>query len=146
MSKESRRGGYKREQKKYLLSFEDEDMEGFECLMAGVSLEKFIEITQLSAALETPEGRTPENIEKQFTVIGELIVRWNLEDEDGEPVAADFGGLKKQDFGFVMQIMSGYMQAIASVPKASNSDSSSGGKSEEELMLGLDAPSVSLPS
>jgi hypothetical protein len=136
---------FRREKKLYALNFESDELDGFECLMGGVSLERFIEITQLSAALETPEGRTPENIERQFTVIGELLVSWNLDDEDGTEVPCDYEGLKKQDFGFVMAIMGGYMQAIASVPKASNSESPSG-ETSEELSLGLGSASRSLPN
>jgi hypothetical protein len=127
---------FKREPRLYEINFEDGDLDGFEIIMRGVSLEGFIEIAQLSAALETPEGRTPENIEAQFTILAELLVEWNLDDAEDNPVPATYDGLKTQDFSDVMKIMGGYMQAIASVPKASENDSNSGGISQEQS-LGL---------
>ena len=111
---------YRRERKLYQLNFEDDELAGFECVMSGVSLERFIEITQLASALETPEGRTPENIERQFTAMAEQLVSWNLDDDDDQPVPASYEGLKAQDFTFVQAIMQGYMQALSSVPKASS--------------------------
>lgn len=125
---------FKREPKLYQLNFEGTDLDGFEVIMKGVSLERFLEITKLASALATPEGRTPENIEGQFQVLAELLVSWNLDDEHDEPVPANYDGLKTQDFADVQQIMGGYMQAIASVPKASNSDSPSGERSQEESL------------
>jgi hypothetical protein len=127
---------FKREPKLFEITFEEGDLDGFEITMRGVSLERFIEIARLSAALETPAGRTPENIERQFTVLAELLVEWNLDDEKDNPVPATYDGLKQMDFADVMKIMGGYMQAIASVPKASKDDSSSG-ETLEEASLGL---------
>ena len=127
---------FRQQTKRYDITFEDGDLDGFECTMGGVSLERFVEITVLSTTLETPEGRTPENIERQFTILGELLISWNLDDEQGNAVPCDYDGLKKQDFGFVMAILKGWMTAVASVPKASQDDSNSGGPSPERS-LGL---------
>jgi hypothetical protein len=127
---------FKREPTLYLLTFEDPELEGFEVVMRGVSLERFLGISKLAAELETEAGRTPENIEKQFTVLADLLVSWNLDDDGDQPVPATYAGLKTQDFADVMKIMSGYMTAISSVPKASNETSPSGGISQEQS-LGL---------
>lgn len=127
---------FKREGKRYQLTFEDGDLDGFECTMRGISLEQFIEMSALEMALQTPDGRTPENIEKQFTFIGSLLVGWNLDAEDDTPVPASYEGLKSQDFEFVKQLMKAYMGAVAVVPKDSDSDSNDGGTSPERS-LGL---------
>jgi len=121
---------FRREQKLYALDFDAPELDGFECVMAGVSLDKFVEITALAAVLNTEEGRTKDNIEKQFTVLATALHSWNLDDEAGNPIPCDYEGLRIQDFDFVMAIMLGWMQAIASVPKSSNTTSSSGGTSE----------------
>ena len=136
---------FKREGKRYQLTFEDGDLDGFECIMRGISLEQFIDVTALETELQTPEGRTPENIEKQFSFIGSLLVSWNLDDEDGNPVPATYEGLRAQDFEFVMQVMKAYMNALAVVPKDSDSDSSAGGTSPERS-LGLAGQSKSRAS
>ena len=85
---------FKRERNLYQLNFEGTDLDGFEVVMKGVSLERFIDITKIASALETPEGRTPENIEAQFTVLSDLLVSWNLDDDDDQPVPATYDGLK----------------------------------------------------
>lgn len=127
---------FKREQKHYQLNFEGTDLDGAEIVMKGVSLGRFLEVSRLASLLATPEGRTPENVEAQFQVLAGLLVSWNWDDEDDQPIPATYDGLKTLDFADVQQIMQGYMQAIASVPKASSSDSTSGGRSQEES-LGL---------
>lgn len=117
---------FRRERKLYQLTFEAEELDGFECIMAGVSLDKFVEITALAAVLETEEGRTRKNIEAQFTTLAACLESWNLDDDDGKPIPCDYEGLRIQDFDFVMAIMLGWMGAIASVPKASSETSPSG--------------------
>ena len=104
--------------------------------------EKF---TPLAAELETPEGRTKENIEAQFTTLAGSMVSWNLDDDDGKPISCDYEGLRVQDFDFVMKIMLGWMQAISSVPESLGKDSNSGGTSPE-ASLGLASVSRSQAS
>ena len=136
---------FRRERKLYQLNFEDPELDGFECVMSGVSLDRFIDITALAASLETPEGRTKDNIEAQFTTLAASMVSWNLDDDDGKPIPCDYEGLRTQDFDFVMKIMLGWMQALSSVPKASETGSPSGGTSQEQS-LGLAALSRSQAS
>ena len=127
--------GFRLQPKLYKLTFEDGDLDGLECTLEGVSLERFIELTTIADLLGTPEGRTAENIEAQFSTLGGLLAEWNLEDDNG-PVEPSYDALKKFDFSYVQQIMQAYIQAFAAVPKDSNDDSSSGGTSEE-ASLGL---------
>jgi hypothetical protein len=129
------KGKFRRERKLFEITFEDPDLEGFEVTMKGVSLGKFVEITALASALEAPGGRTTENIEKQFTLLADHLVDWNYSDDDGDQPAS-YDGLKQMDFADVMKLMYGWMSALATVPKASNDDSPSGGTSEE-VSLGL---------
>ena len=136
---------FKLEPKVYELNFEDDDLYGFVCRMRGISLEKFVEASNLEVALGTPEGRTPENIEKQFTFIADLLLEWNLVSEDDKDVPATYDELKKLDFSIVMRILKGYMQAVSSVPKDSSETSNSGGTSPERS-LGLASVSKSQAS
>lgn len=127
---------YQRERKQYHLQFEDDDMAGFECLMTGVSLKEFIEISALAAQLEEPDGRTQENIRKQYQTLANCLIEWNLDDDKGKPVPCTYDGLARQDFDFVMQIMLGWMKAISSVSPPLQDDSNSGATSQERS-LGL---------
>ena len=136
---------FRRERTLYQLHFEEPELDGFECVMSGVSLDAFIGVSALAAKLETPEGRTQENIEAQFTTLAGSMVSWNLDNDDGQPVPCDYEGLRVQDFDFVMKIKQGWMQALSSVPKASENDSPSGEISPERS-LGLAAVSTSRAS
>ena len=140
------RAKFRRERTLYDIKFEDDpELAGFWIRMRSVTLEEFVEVTELAAALETPEGRTKENIEKQFQVVGSHLAEWNYADEDGTEYPATYDGLKKLDFRDVMKILYGWMQALTSVPKSSSSDSSSGGTSEESS-LGLGSVSLARES
>jgi hypothetical protein len=139
---------FRRERKQYLLTWDLEthpDLEDFEVLMKGVNLDKFIEITELAETLGSPAGRTRENIQLQFEILAEHLVDWNYCTEEGEELKPVYDSLKQLDFSDVMLIMEGWMQAMASVPKASNEDSGSG-ETSQELSLGLGSASSAPPS
>jgi hypothetical protein len=127
---------FKLQPKLYQVTFEEGDLDGLVCQFRGVSLEKFIEIAGLADALGSPEGRTPENIEAQFSLLGALLESWNLVGEDDRPVEASYEALKQFDYSYVQQIMRGYTRAFTAVPKASSENSPSGGTSPERS-LGL---------
>jgi hypothetical protein len=136
---------FKREKKLYKLKFEDGDLDGFECYAAGTTLERFIEITQLSGLLETPEGRTAENIEKQYTLFAQYLQSWNLDGDDDQPVPCTYEGLKSQDLEFVLTIMRADLAAVAAVPGDLGKDSPSG-ETSPEASLRLASASQSLAS
>lgn len=136
---------FRRERKLYKIDFEDPDLQGFEVLMKGVSLERFIEVTELSSRLSEPGGQTRENVEAQYQMLADQIVSWNYADEDGEEYPADYDGLKRLEVQDVNKILQGWMQAMAGVPKDSKSGSPYGGTSEE-LSLGLGSASSALGS
>jgi hypothetical protein len=129
-------GAFKLQPKLYQVTFEDGDLDGLVCKFKGLSLEEYIAFVTLAESVTTPEGRTPENIEKQFVTLAELLVSWNLEDDDDQPVEPSYEALKKFDLTLVRQIMRGYTRAFTSVPKASNETSPSG-ETSPERSLGL---------
>ena len=128
--------GFKLQPKLYELKFEDGDLDGLQCTMKGVSLGRFLELTVAAEELQTPQGRTPENIEAQFTTMAELLVSWNLEDDEDQPITPSYEALKTFDFSYVQQILRAYMDAFSSVPKDSNETSNSG-ETSPERSLGL---------
>lgn len=122
------------------------ELDGFECTMRMVSLDTFIEIELMLAALSKPGGRTIEKLKEQFDVFGGLLHSWNLVDENDEPVPADTANLRQRDPRMVGFIVSGYMAALSAVPKALKAASAAGGPSAEESTLGLEMSSPSPPS
>lgn len=136
---------FKREKKLYHLQFEAEELAGFECYATGTTLERFVEITALAEELKTPEGRTRDNIEKQFRTFAKYLEKWNLDDDDDQPVPCTYDGLASQEFDFVMAIMMAWMAAVATVhaPLAGPSPS---GETSPEASLHLANQSESLAS
>ena len=136
---------FKRERRQYDLTFEGGELDGFECIMTGVSLDDFLDLASLEAELSTPAGRTRENIERQFSVLGEHMSSWNLDDDDDKPVPCTYEQLRTFDFDFALAIFRGWMRAMHTVPEDLGKESSSGGTSPERS-LGLGRQSRSRAS
>ena len=137
--------GFKLEPKHYQVTFEDGDLGGLVCEFKGLPLGEYLEFVAQLDALSTPEGRTPENIEAQFATLAALLVSWNLEDDDDQPVPPSYDALKMFDLSYVRQIMRGYTRAFTAVPTASNETSGSG-ETSPERSLGLARQSKSRAS
>lgn len=140
---------FKREKRQYLLRFDPEqfpDLEGFECVCTGATLEQFVGVAALSEVLKTEDGRTEENIRKQYEVFARFLKSWNLDDDDDEPVPCTYEGLASLEIDFVLAIQAAWQQALASVPKASNENLPSGDQSGAESRLQLASLSENLAS
>ena len=137
--------GFKLEPKHYQVTFEDGDLDGLVCEFKGLPLGEYLAFVALADAVSTPKGRTAANIEKQFATLAALLVSWNLEDADDQPVEPSYEALRTFDLSYVRQIMRGYTQASTAVPKASSETSDSGGTSPERS-LGLARQSKSRAS
>lgn len=137
---------FKRERKLYQLQFETEDMDGFECIAAGMSLERFIAFNALQEQVQSAEARESEAGERLYGMFAAQLVSWNLDDDDDEPVPCTYEGLKAQDVEFVNMLLQAWAKAIAGVPDDLGKDSGSGETSREESSLRLADLSPSLAS
>lgn len=100
--------GYRRERKAYNLTFADHP--GLKVKARSVSAEKFLELTELTEA-----EFTPTVAKEMMTTFSEVLISWNLQDEDGTPVPCTPEGLLGEDWDFVMEILNGWMDAVAGV-------------------------------
>lgn len=128
---------FKRERKLYRLQFETEDMDGFECIASGMSLERFIAFNALQEQVQSQEARESQAGEQLYTMFARQLVSWNLDDDDDQPVPCDYDGLKAQDVEFVNMLVQAWAKAIAGVPDDLGKDSDSGETSREESSLRL---------
>jgi hypothetical protein len=80
-----------------------------------------------------------------FEILGRSLVSWNLEDETGDAVPADFTGVSSQELDFVFAIVNAWIETISSVPPPLPPGSTSAAAAQEES-LGLASSSSSLPS
>ena len=128
--------GYKRKVKHYVLQFEDDELEEFECVCGSLSVDEFIEITGLAGRLTARDTETDE-VQRLFDILAEKIIRWNLEDDDDKPVPHDAETLRKQDFDFIMAIQMAWMSAMADIAPPLPDGSSNGGTSQDRITTAL---------
>jgi hypothetical protein len=133
--------GFQKPKKVYKLVWpEDHELHGLEVRVHSLPLGQFMELMSLSN-LSKSSGFGEEDrqqVHQLFTGFAGALVSWNLEDEDprGEdfpsiPVSPDLDGLYSQDFGFVMQIIMAWMDAVANVSVDLGKASQTGGTSPE---------------
>ena len=72
----------------------------------------------------------------------ELLIEWNLEEDDGTPIPATGEGILRISAPFVMVIISKWQEAIQDVPAPLGEPSPNGSTSEEPSNL-TEAPSAS---
>lgn len=128
-----KRPGFKVPKSIFKLVFEDEQFEGLEVRVRSLSLSEFFRLQQL-------QGDAGGDIEAARGIIERLadaIVTWNLEDEDGEAVKPTADNLQELEIGFVMAIISAWMEAIATVPNRSPGGSNAG-ETSQELSIPMD--------
>jgi hypothetical protein len=117
--------GFRKEPTLYRLKFEDESFEGLEVMAKSVPLKDFLALNKMSS--ETDSAKQVEQSEALFRKFAEALISWNLEDENGKPVPTTYNGLVSQEMAFVTEIIKAWMDAIASVPKTSKSNSNGSG-------------------
>jgi len=106
--------GFRRERKIYKLKFEDPDLAGLEVLARSLPLGEFFKMSSLTEGAENMAGVAAQ-AEQLFREFAKSLVSWNLEDEKGRPVPADYDGIQGQEFDFVLAIITAWMEAMASV-------------------------------
>ena len=114
--------GYKRNKIYKLVWAEDSgDMAGFEVRCRSLPLGRFRALMQLL------DGRAPADmIEELIGEFAGVIVDWNLEDDDDEPIAPTAEVLLALDHEFVLTLIREWAQAIAGVSAPLETPSPSG--------------------
>ena len=123
--------GYKRTPKLYQLTFEDHP--GLEVTMRALDIDGFTKLARLAGGLKNVDLRRAEGpelnaalaaMDEMFARFAKALREWNLEDDDG-PVPATAEGVRGQDLDFILEILTGWMDAIASVDTPLNGSSPS---------------------
>jgi hypothetical protein len=135
--------GYRREPKIYKLVFADPDMEGLIVRAKSTSVRQFLEIQAMADATEASDG--VKGMQTLFATFAGVLVSWNLEDENGQELPTTVDTLLEQEFGFVMQIVMAWIEAVAGVPDKLGK-ASTGGSPLLEASLPMEPLSISLAS
>lgn len=152
-----KRGGYKRQRPLYKLKFANDEFDGLEVMAKSLPLQEFFGLQRLQATANSD----PDAAETVVRKLTEVIVSWNLLDDDDKPVPVayavcaesgkpgepghacshhqndeaaepcEYTGLCAFDLPFVLVIFSAWMESIADIPKLSQETSNSGGTSQE---------------
>lgn len=104
--------GYKRVKKVYNLQFADPDMEGLEVRAHSMPLG---ELMQLADGIDNIEKASIDDVDALLSTFADVLVSWNLEDDDDQPIPASLDGLKGQDQEFVFSIVMSYVNAVSGV-------------------------------
>lgn len=134
--------GYKREPTIYKLKFEDPEFEGLEIRTKSVPLGVFLDMEELIAQ----ERLDRESLDKLFEHFAGVLVGWNLEDQDDNPVPATIGGLYSQDLVFVRAIIDAWRDAMTDLPAPLAPPSEDGEPSPEASIPMEEVSSPSLAS
>jgi hypothetical protein len=142
--------GYKRN-RAFRLVFEDPELAEAEIHAKSVPSGDFLKIAELMALRDSGDLTREDvaNIRQLFGMFAGALVSWNLEDderdEDGKltgrdiPVPATLEGLLTQDFDFVMDVISAWMDAVTGVPDDAPGDLG------KDFASGVTFPEASLP-
>lgn len=117
-----REPGYRPEPKLYRLTFDEHP--GLVVRAKSCSAAQLLRVSEL--AENTEQGKELGGVRMLFGEFAEVLVSWNLEDQDGEPVPTTLEGLLAQDFDLVIALIDGWMEAVAGVPAPLEQPSSSG--------------------
>lgn len=127
--------GYNKVPTIYDLVFEDEELQGLVIRMKAVKIGK---VRKLLRLLNSEQGHSDEQMDEMFKLMAEALVSWNLEecDNDGNPLLDDYGrpipipatleGIEDQEFPFILQILSTWMDGMTGVSDELGKDSGSG--------------------
>jgi hypothetical protein len=96
--------------------------------MNSVPVGVMLQIDDLSSSINVSDsGSTSGKFRELLEIVASALVSWNIEEEDGTAVPADFDGLSTLETQFVMEIIAAWSQAVAGVTGPLEKGSTSGG-------------------
>jgi len=109
-----------------------EDHEGLVVRARSVSIGTMLRLAKLMKDV----NEDPSVLEGMFHIFADALESWNVTEVDGGEVPATFDGVCSLDSDFVLEVLDGWMTAIAGVaaPLASSSNS---GRPSHPLEAGL---------
>jgi hypothetical protein len=119
------------------------EMDGFEITLRRLSVNEMLDVAALA---DIPDGASADDTNKLIfeltETIADKIVTWNLEAEDGSPIAPSGDALRGEDLGFTHSILDAWIDATTGVP-APLARNSSAGEPSPALSLPMEPLSAS---
>ena len=134
--------GYKPKRTIYKLDFSDTEYAGLEVAVRAGSIDDLLGLQELAGA----DGMTADEARRMFTGFAALLVSWNVEDDDDQPVPTSYEGVASQEPDFIKAIITAFYANVAGTPPPLPGASDSGANSGEAPIPGLAEASRSLRS
>jgi hypothetical protein len=120
--------GYRLPQRTALVIFDD-DFKGAEArLRLDLPIGRVLEAL---AIMPTNGKPSPENVRALCEFLAEILIDWNLEDDDGVPVPADLNGVLDASADFISALCGAWVEQQTGVPAPFEGPSTSGSPSAE---------------
>ena len=132
--------GYKPRRTVYKLDFSETEHAGLEVTIRSAPIEQLLALEEFGEQ----DGLGADAARDMFRQFASLLVSWNVEDDDGQPVPATYEGVITQEPEFIQELIRMWLVNMTQAPPPLPAGSSSGATSPEEQTLGLDASSRSL--
>lgn len=99
--------------------------------MRGMSINDLATVTSMKG-LTSESGVDMDVIRPVLEIMSKRMVRWNLTDDDDNPVPTDVESLADEDFAMIMDVVNGWTSAATAVPGPLGGGSNSGKQFQEE--------------
>lgn len=98
--------GFRPKRQPLKLDFSGTEYEGLEVAVRPMPMSVMLDI---AAAAATSDLSGSQHL---TTTLGHALESWNVEDDDGQPVPADFDGLMSQDSRLVAAVIKAWVEAL----------------------------------
>lgn len=131
----------------YLLDFSDPTFHGLEVRARGCSLEQAMELQRcINLGGNIGAAGFEADRRRWFELLAELIIEWNLLDEQDRPVPITPEAIAQEEFTLLSAICVAYLLAVVSVSAPLPQPSSDGPSSLEGFDIPMEPLSESPPS
>lgn len=125
------KGGFRRKRKVYVLDFEGTDLDGLTAKVRSAPIGEFMRLGELADELETTEtvAEMKAVMDVMLGLFDDVLVEWDLVDDDGVPIPATAAGMAQLEMDEVMLFITAWQNAVAAVPAPLSPASNAGSPS-----------------
>lgn len=106
--------GYRKESTLYKLNFEKYD--GLEVFVKSMSVGDLMDLSSMSEPMNAEDiAASLDQSNRLLETFAKHLVKWNLEDEDGNTVTSDLEGIRSQEMSFVIEIILEWMNQVTKI-------------------------------
>lgn len=134
--------GFRVRPKTYRLKFDGEEFDGLEIDIRSMTIREWERM--MAPAADLPDGPDASFAEREaarkaavarsdenLALFAARVVRWNLEDDDGNPLPVTLEAVKGLERSFVAELITAWQLALLGVDPTSGSGSSNGARPPE---------------